>query len=154
MEGCNLCENYQYGCCEDELTPALGLNKEVKRYFSTCLICLFHHPRAVAVKVPNMVVAWMEAWLEGQTLWVVLAYLEETVTCHQKQGPALTLLTSGSLTSIMVSKWRFVTLLMHLSHIPGGCTRFWYGGCEPGKNQLRKIVNKNVMSQEGQQSAF
>ena len=109
MEGCDHCANHQYGCCEDELTPALGPNKEVNKSIYICLQFQFSYPRAVAVRVPNMVAVWTEAQQKGQTSRVVSKCLEKTVTCHHKKGPALTLLTSGSLTSIMVSKWSIVT---------------------------------------------
>ena len=68
IEGCNHCSNYEYGCCEDELTPAYGPNMEVdKSLFMFLFKSLF---RAVVVKVLGMAAAWKAAPLQVQTIWV------------------------------------------------------------------------------------
>ena len=72
MEGCDHCSNYQYGCCEDELTPAYGPNMEVNRSLSIIFFFFYlRFLRAVVVTVPDMVAAWMEAQPQVRTIWVV-----------------------------------------------------------------------------------
>ena len=81
MEGCNHCENSEFGCCGDGLTPAAGPDMEVKKL--TGEVEITHHgfhSRAVAVRPVSMAAVWMGARPQGRSLEDVLTGRENIAT--------------------------------------------------------------------------
>ena len=81
LEGCNLCDNFEFGCCGDELSPAAGPDMEVSRQEN-----LRHErhdgfpPRAVAVRPVSMAAVSMVARPQDRSSEDVLTFRENIAT--------------------------------------------------------------------------
>ena len=100
MEGCNICDNFPHGCCEDGLTPAQGPDMEGCGCESSKYGCCLNGSKA-----------------KGENFMGCLSVPGENCHLNPEKGGC----------EEYTDKWFY-----DMEY--GGCARFWYGGCEPGKN--------------------
>ncbi|TRY63672.1 hypothetical protein TCAL_00430, partial [Tigriopus californicus] len=119
-EGCD-CQETEFGCCPDQRTPATGTDNQGE--FGCC-------PEEITPKQAENEECGCEAsrygcCLDGETA----ASGFDFQGCSMKPGEHCHLAPEQGPCSNYTSKW-FYDMEW------GGCNRFWYGGCDPGRNHF------------------
>ena len=122
MEGCYTCDSYEFGCCEDGLTPASGKDFEGCGCESSIYGCCLDGSTATGdnfmgcKNTPGRI----DQRFNFKTFYFI-SILFSGEFCHlpSEMGPC----------TDYTDKWFYDMKY-------GGCARFWFGGCEPGKNHF------------------
>lgn len=126
-EGCG-CDTFQFGCCPDGVSMAQGPNIEGCNHCSNYEYGCCEDEITPAYG-PNMEGCGCESSRYGCCLEGGAATGPNYMGCLRLPGENCHLPSETGSCTNYIDKWFF-----DMNY--GGCSRFWYGGCEPGKNHF------------------
>ena len=148
-EGCP-CESLPFGCCPDRITPALGLN------FEGCSCDSLPHGCCPDNRTPargpryggcNCATTPYGCCHDG----VAVSFGPNFEGCPD--GPSLDITKASEACSLPKERGtcRNYTVKWYFDMTYGGCTRFWYGGCEGNANrfQSQEECERTCVESEG-----